>query len=208
MKNKNRIQTIWNGVCAPFVVMGMALSVFKSMFSEGGSVTEKGQAETSSFNAVLAQAFLRLMPYILLGLSLTYLTALAVMEIWKRSELASVTFIVIIFVLSLFVYRRHKDENSNPVSHVISDDLIQLMAWSAFGVFLSFGIGYLIIEALEGGMGLEPERTFGVFFFIAFSATLVIMVIPETVRLLRGLGYIISLSEIRRRFLKKYRLGF
>lgn len=124
------------------------------------------------------------------------------MEIIAYSPFAILVIYVIMIFVSGFI-SRHKNENSTPVS----GDIEQLIMWSAFGVLLSFGIIRLIIEAVEGGMSLEPERTFGVFFFIVFSATLVIMVIPETVRLLKELGYIRPWLETKRKFLNKYRLG-
>lgn len=87
-------------------------------------------------------------------------------------------------------------------SSAISDDLVQLMGWSVLGMLFSYGIICLIIEAVEGGISFEPERTFGAVFFIFLSAVLVIMVIPETVRLLKKMGYVkAQLAKGKRAFL-------
>lgn len=212
MKNKTWIQTIRSKVVGfyytldtTFAILRVAIfgllgyAMHQLIFSGNEAVTEKRQPEVLGFKAILTQAFLKLMPYILLGIGLVYLVVLAIMESWKRSEL--VTFIVITSTLLVFIYKKCKGKNGNS-DHVISDDLVQLMAWSALGASLSYGIICLIIEAMEGGMSFGLERTFGVVFFIAFSAILVIMVIPETVRLLKKMGYVkAQLTKGKRAFL-------
>lgn len=89
-----------------------------------------------------------------------------------------------------------KKSHADVSSSAISEDLMQLMGWSALATSLSYGIFRLIIEAMEGGMSFALERVFGAFFFIAFFMTMVLMVIPEIVRLLKKMGYLQSQSGL------------
>ncbi len=178
MKNKNWIQTIWNAACAPFVVMGMAFGIYGFVIPES-DVSKVVRYKVVGFYYTLDTTFaiLRVAIFALLGYTMHQLVFSKMSAVPKKS---------------------HADVSSS----AISEDLMQLMGWSALATSLSYGIFRLIIEAMEGGMSFALERVFGAIFFIVFSITMVLMVIPETVRLLKKMGYIkAQLAKGKRAFL-------
>lgn len=75
--------------------------------------------------------------------------------------------------------------------------LIQLVALLGIAVLLSSGVWYLIMEALEGGMsGWGTEFIAGTIELAGISALLFFLVIPETMKTLREMGYLKSQSGL------------
>ncbi|MDP2103451.1 MAG: hypothetical protein Q8K26_00850, partial [Candidatus Gracilibacteria bacterium] len=173
------IQRIWNGVCAPFVVMGMVFGMYGFMLPEWeGCILKTLRDEVVEFFHTIEETFL---------ICIAFIMMIVTELIFPEKE-------------SVLEKRQPDVMSSNPT---IQDDLIQLVAWSAFGILLSFGIICLIVEAWEGGVSVGGVVFFfGVLEFISFSVVLLLLVLPEIVRVMKRLGYVkAQLEKGRKAFL-------
>lgn len=174
MKNKTWIQTIWNAVCAPFVVMGMAFGIYGFVIPESGvSKVVRDKVVDFFYTLDITFAILRVAIFALLGYAMHQL-------VFSSDEAAPVK----------------KQLDVSESSPVTNQYLVELVVLLTIAVVLLWGVWNLIAEALDGGMiGGGIEFSLGVIELAGIPMLLFFLVIPEMVRVLKGLGYIRTKSE-------------